>query len=112
MALRRPGPGLSGREVGARLEDAIRYHLDARGQAASYTTAGLPADLQTTGPIEPVLARLDPLLWEPVVLTDEEFDALVDFVRNGLLDPDATPQKLRRLNPQHLPSGREGFVFR
>lgn len=95
-----------------RLEDAIRYHLDARGHAAGYTTALLPPDLQATGPLEPVLARLDPLLWDPVVLTGEEFDALVDFVRDGLLDPDATPARLRRFIPGSLPSGREGFVFR
>ncbi len=95
-----------------RLEDAIRYHLDARGQAASYTTALLPPDLQgPPGPIEPVLERLDPLLREPVVLTDDEFAALVDFVRNGLLDPDARPQRLRRLVPERLPSGREGLQF-
>ena len=95
-----------------RLEDAIRYHLDATGRAGTYTTALLPADLRgPTGPIEPVLDRLDPLLRTPVELTDEEFDALVDFVRNGLLDPDARPQRLRRLIPAKLPGGRRGLVF-
>ncbi len=95
-----------------RLEDAIRYHLDARGQAASYTTALLPPDLQgPMGPIEPVLARLDPLLREPVVLTEDERAALVDFVGNGLLDPDARPQRLRRLVPETLPGGRTGLQF-
>lgn len=95
-----------------RLEDAIRYHLDAVGGAASYTTALLPPDLQgPAGPMQPVLDRLDPLLREPVVLTDAEFDALVDFVRNGLLDPAARPERLRRLIPQKLPSGRAGFTF-
>src|SRR5690606_10514776 len=43
-----------------RLDDAIRYHLDPRGQAAGYSTALLPADLQRTGPLQPVLDRLDP----------------------------------------------------
>jgi cytochrome c peroxidase len=96
-----------------RLEDAIRYHLDAAGQAPVYTTALLPPDLRgPTGPIGPVLERLDPLLRTPVVLTDEEFDALVDFVRNGLLDPDARPQRLRRLIPEKLPSGRPNLIFR
>jgi cytochrome c peroxidase len=95
-----------------RLEDAIRYHLDAIGGAATYTTAGLPADLAgTPGPLEPVLERLDPLLQQPVQLTEQEFEALVDFVRNGLLDPAATPQRLRRLIPQKLPSGMPGFTF-
>jgi cytochrome c peroxidase len=95
-----------------RLEDAIRYHLDASGQAASYTTSELPADLQgPTGPIGPVLERLDPLLATPVELTPAEFDALVDFVRNGLLDPAAHPRHLRRLIPERLPSGHPNLVY-
>jgi cytochrome c peroxidase len=95
------------------LEDAIRYHLDAMAGASTYTTAGLPSDLRgATGPLQPVLDRLDPALRQPVRLTDEEFAWLVDFVRTGLLDPDARPQKLRRLIPEKLPSGRAGFVFR
>jgi cytochrome c peroxidase len=95
-----------------RLEDAISYHLDAVGEAASYSTALLPPDLQgATGPIRPVLDRLDPLLRRTVQLSAEEFDALVDFVRNGLLDPAARPERLRRLIPQHLPSGRANLIF-
>jgi cytochrome c peroxidase len=96
-----------------RLEDAMRYHLDAVAGAAAFSPARLPADLQgPTGPVPPVLERLDPLLRTPVALSGEEFDWLVDFVRNGLLDPAAAPQHLRRLIPQKLPSGRPGLVFR
>lgn len=95
-----------------RLEDAIRYHLDALAGAQWFTTAGLPADLQgSLGPMEPVLDRLDPLLRTPVNLTDEEVAALVDFVRDGLLDPAAAPRKLRRLIPERLPSGRASLIF-
>ena len=95
------------------LENAIRYHLDAVSGAATYTTAWLPADLQgPTGPALPVLERLDPLLRAPVRLTDEEFASLVDFVRDGLLDPAARPQQLRRLIPEKLPSGLPGLLFR
>jgi hypothetical protein len=36
---------------------------------------------------------------------------LVDFVRDGLLDPEARPDRLRRLIPEKLPSGRPGLVF-
>jgi cytochrome c peroxidase len=95
-----------------RLEDAIRYHLDAAGQAAAYMADGLPADLRgPRGPLAPVLERLDPRLRSPVALSREDFDALVDFVRNGLLDPEARPERLRRLIPEKLPSGRPGLVF-
>ena len=96
-----------------RLEDAIRYHLDAVSGAATYTTAQLPADLRgPTGPAQPVLDRLDPRLRTPVRLTDDEIQSLVNFVRDGLLDPAARPQQLRRLIPEKLPSGLAGLVFR
>jgi len=96
-----------------RLDDAIRYHLDAVSGAATYNTARLPADLRgPTGPSQPVLERLDPLLRTPVRLTEDEIRSLVDFVRDGLLDPAARPQHLRRLIPEKLPSGLPGLVFR
>ena len=48
------------------LEDAIRHHLDPYTSARQYTPRDLPPDLQgPLGPIEPVLARLDPLLQTP-----------------------------------------------
>lgn len=94
------------------LDDAIRYHLDAVGGAATYSTAKLPADLKgPLGPMQPVLERLDPLLRTPVQLTEEEFASLVDFVGEGLLDPDARPQRLRRFIPEKLPSGRANMFF-
>jgi hypothetical protein len=46
-----------------------------------------------------------------VELTSYEFDALVAFVRHGLLDPEARPQRLRRFIPEKLPSGRPGLIF-
>ncbi|MGQ0650462.1 MAG: hypothetical protein ACT4P7_23220 [Gemmatimonadaceae bacterium] len=70
-----------------------------------------PADLQgPVGPTTPVLERLDPLLRRPVELTDREFDWLVEFVGNGLLDPAAGSERLRRLIPEKLPSGRPPLV--
>src|SRR5262245_27436310 len=96
----------------ARLEDAVRFHLDAVRGAETYGTSRLPADLRgPLGPSAPVLDRLDPLLRMPVVLTDDEFDALVEFLRDGLLDPRARPSRLRRLIPEKLPSGRPGLQF-
>ena len=57
------------------------------------------------GPIEPVLARLDPILATPIDLTDAEFRQLLDFVRHGLLDQRAGPDSLRKLIPRSVPSG-------
>jgi cytochrome c peroxidase len=95
-----------------RLEDAIRHHLDPYVSARTYTTALLPADLQgALGPIEPVLNRLDPLLRAPILLSDKEFNELVDFVRYGLLDPGILPERLKTLIPKRVPSGSRTLTF-
>ncbi|MGH7469324.1 MAG: cytochrome-c peroxidase [Longimicrobiales bacterium] len=95
-----------------RLADAMRYHLDALSGAATFSTARLPADLRgPLGPIQPVLERLDARLRKPVRLSQEEFEDLVDFVRDGLLDPGARSHRLRHLIPEKLPSGRPNLIF-
>ena len=97
-----------------RLDDAIRHHLNVTDSALHYTPASqnLPADLSgPLGPMAPVLARLDPALSTPIVLTESQFDQLLAFVRDGLLDPRATPDSLRRLIPHSVPSGRPVLVF-
>ena len=95
-----------------RLEDAIRHHLDPVSSATGYSPERLAPDLQgPTGPIVPVLERLDPRLASPVTLSDAEFADLVDFVRDGLLDPAARPERLRHLVPERLPSGRTPLTF-
>ena len=97
-----------------RLEDAIRHHLDVFASVNNYdpATAGVAPDLRgPVGPMAPVLSRLDPLLANPIHLTDEEFRHLVDFVRNGLLDPRAKPQNLKKLVPKSVPSGRTTLKF-
>jgi cytochrome c peroxidase len=96
------------------LEDAVRHHLNVFDSARNYNPAAqhLDADLAgPTGPIEPVLERVDPLLATPIKLTEEEFRQLVDFVRNGLLDKRARPTKLRKLVPVEVPSGRSTLIF-
>ncbi len=94
------------------LEDAIRYHMNAVDGAATFSTSKLPADLhRPPGPFEPMLQRLDPLLRNPVPLSADDFAALVDFVRNGLLDPNAAAGRLRRLIPEKLPSGRANLLY-
>jgi cytochrome c peroxidase len=95
-----------------RLEDAIRHHLDPAASATSYSPARLAADLRSpTGPAAPVLQRLDSRLATATALSDEEFADLVAFVRNGLLDRAAEPQRMRRFIPERLPSGRAPFRF-
>lgn len=96
------------------IEDAIRHHLDVVQSASSYTPASqnLAPDLSgPQGPIAPVLARVDPILATPIVLTNDEFNQLVAFVRDGLLDPRARPENLRRLVPRTVPSGNPVLVF-
>ena len=97
-----------------RLDDAIRHHLNVVDSALHYTPASqnLPADLSgPLGPMAPVLARLDPAVSTPIVLTESQFDQLLAFVRDGLLDPRATPNRLQRLIPRTVPSGRPVLVF-
>ena len=97
-----------------RLEDAVRHHLDVGASAENYDPlqAGVAPDLAIRrGPIEPVLARLDPILSTPIRLTDDEFHALVDFVAVGLLDPMARSEHLRRLVPPGVPSENRTLVF-
>lgn len=95
-----------------KLEDAIRFHIDAIRSARDYNRnrAGLDSDLRV-GPIEPVLQRIDPLLATPITLTNNEIQWLTDFVRDGLQDPRATPERLRQLIPNRLPSGRPLHLF-
>jgi cytochrome c peroxidase len=96
------------------LDDAVRHHLNVLGSARRYTAANqdLAADLSgPTGPIEPVLARVDPILATPINLTRAQVRQLIAFVRFGLLDPRAKPERLRRLVPRSVPSGRSMFMF-
>jgi cytochrome c peroxidase len=91
-----------------RLEDAIRHHLNVFESARNYdpASAGVHRDLtHRLGPIEPVLERIDPLIAEPIELTPAEFNNLVAFVRDGLLDERAKRQNLCGLAPESVPSG-------
>jgi cytochrome c peroxidase len=70
------------------LEAAIAHHLDVDRSLRRYDPAAnnLPDDLHV-GPFKGILqAGIDPLLLKPIRLTDDEFDALVEFVRDGLFD--------------------------
>ena len=96
------------------LEDAIRHHLDVFNSARSYDPkkARVDADLRMRlGPIEPVLDRLDPLLHAPIDLTNAEFNDLVKFVGDGLLDSRAKKNNLCDLVPNAVPSGEPVLTF-
>jgi cytochrome c peroxidase len=97
-----------------RLEDAIRHHLNVVSSARFYNpiAAGLDQDLTyRQGPIEPVLARIDPLLAAPIELSADEVNHLVAFVRDGLLDERTAKQNLCRLVPRTAPSGFSTMRF-
>jgi cytochrome c peroxidase len=97
-----------------RLEDAIRHHLNVFESARNYDprSAGVDRDLQhRLGPIEPVLERLDPLLADPIELTSAEFNQLVAFVRDALLDERARRGNLCGLVPKTVPSGFSTMRF-
>jgi cytochrome c peroxidase len=95
------------------LRAVVLHHLDVVASADSYDPAaqGLPPDLRQVGPLDAMLARLDPLVATPKHLTDVQVDDLVAFLRDGLLDPRAEPYDLRRLVPSSLPSGRPPLRF-
>ena len=96
------------------LRDAVRYHMDAPRLARTYnaSASGLDPDLSSRlGPIEPVLARIDPLLSSPPPLTQTEFEDLVAFLEFGLLDPRAKAKHLCKLTPEVSVSGMPTMQF-
>jgi cytochrome c peroxidase len=97
-----------------RLEDAVRYHLDAMRGAETYDPKkyGVPKDLQTNmGDFKPVLKNLAPQLKRMPKLSESEVLAFVAFLEHGLLDERAKPEKLRTLIPASVPSGFPLHVF-
>ena len=91
-----------------RLEDAIRHHLDVFDSARNYSAARARVDKDLRlrlGPIEPVLARIDPLLATPIRLSEHEFQDLLHFVRDGLRDDGAQAREFCPLIPNAVPSG-------
>jgi cytochrome c peroxidase len=100
----------------ARLEDAVRYHLNTLRLAPHYdpAAAGIASDLRVRrGPIAPVLAGLDPRIaaLSDRTLSRQEFADLVAFLREGLLDPRARPENLCKTIPRRVPSGLRVLRF-
>lgn len=98
----------------ARLDDAIRYHLNPLELGPRYRArnAGIDKDLtRRLGPIAPVLARLDPELRRGIHLTELETNDLIQFVWTGLLDKRASKENLCKLVPRSVPSGLPVLEF-
>jgi len=96
-----------------RLEDAIRYHLDAVAAAPAYSAqaAGVAPDINRKGPMTGPLQRLDPLLAAPAKLTEQEIADLNRFVGVALTDVRARNEDFCRHIPATLPSGMRPMVF-
>jgi cytochrome c peroxidase len=93
---------------------AATRHLAARASLLGYDpkAQGLPTDLTgAIGPTSPLLGALDPLLAKPILLSEPEFNDLVAFVRDALLDPRASSANLRKLIARELPSGKPPLTF-
>ncbi|MCB9665877.1 MAG: hypothetical protein H6732_17360 [Alphaproteobacteria bacterium] len=101
------------------LEDAVRHHLDPVASLESFGPAQVPASYHPFFPTgardaerlaarrAEVLATLDPLLAEPLDLSDAEVHDLLAFLR-ALTDPDFT-WSLRWV-PTSSPTGRTGAL--
>lgn len=94
------------------LEAAMRYHLNPKANIARYSPRSLAPDLRgPIGPMADVMNRLDPALATPTRLNHEEFEDLVTFVRDGLLDERASAKKLAKMIPTTVPSLMQPLVF-
>ena len=97
-----------------RLDAALRYHLDAAGQSGAYSakTAGVAADLTyRRGPAPPTVSQLDPLLAQPVRLTEQEFQDLYRFLSVSLTDKRAAQEDFCKQIPDKLPSNFPSLRF-
>lgn len=96
-----------------RLKTAIFHHLRVFESARSYDPRAekIDKDLHRLGPIEPVLARVDPILATAIDLTDDELWQLTAFVRDGLLDDRAKVENLVLEKPGWVPSRLKPFFY-
>ena len=95
----------------ARLEDAIRFHLDPT-QPYNPALAGIDRDLtRRMGP------RIDESYLHPlfknggIALSESQIRDVTQFVKTGLLDPRARKENLCDLAPKALPSGLRTLTF-
>lgn len=96
------------------LKKAIKFHLDPVHNITQYSPSqnGVPDDLHyKASDMTEVIATIDPLLEEGIILTSGELNDLFLFVRDGLYDKKAAPEKMKKLIPQSVPSGVPISIF-
>jgi cytochrome c peroxidase len=89
------------------LESAIRHHLDPVEALLNYNPESLPLELQETCQMDDathqaILETLDPILKEPLMLTEVQISELLTFLQT-LTSPSAVD--LRADIPAAVPSG-------
>ncbi|TFW32655.1 cytochrome-c peroxidase [Massilia horti] len=96
------------------LDDAIGHHLDVLASLHNYDAkrAGVAPDLvMRMAPIAYVAATIDPLVRDPLRLSRQELDDLIQFVRTGLLDERMLSSHTCSLVPKSLPNGAQLLKF-
>lgn len=95
------------------LKSAIFHHLQVFESARNYDprAENIAKDLNRLGPIEPALARIDPILATPIDLTEDELRQLTIFVRFSLLDDRAKIENLVLEKPASVPSNLKPFFY-
>jgi cytochrome c peroxidase len=95
----------------ARLEDAIRFHLDPT-QSYNPATAGIDQDLTVRmGPRVPA-SMLHPTFKDGGIdLSESDLRDVTQFVKTGLLDPRAKKENLCSLIPKSVPSKLKVLTF-
>jgi cytochrome c peroxidase len=96
------------------LKKAIKYHLDPTKNIRTYSpnNNGVPVDLKYKASDMPnVMATIDPVLRNGIRLSENEINDLYIFVRDGLYDDKASPDKMNALIPRRVPSGVKVAFF-
>ena len=96
------------------LKKAIKYHLNPTKNIVDYSpyNNGVPTDLKYRFSDMPnVMATIDPILKNGIQLSENELEDLYIFIRDGLYDEKASPEKMRNLIPNRVPSGVKLAIF-
>lgn len=92
------------------LEDALNFHLNPAVNIKTYIPSqyGIPQDLEyDSADMADVMKTLHPVLKEGINLSDDEKTDLLAFLTEGLYDKRIADEELKKLIPDHLPSGKK-----